>query len=223
MTDDPYAFLSPASARTAGGHTPVLRTPIERAHLVAGAVLAERDGWQVAVYEREGAELWIADLSHLGKLDVRAGADEVDALTGHLPPLQARADDGVWTLRLTGTRAMVICPFARVGELRGRIGAAAIDVTSNWAAVAVGGEQRREVLQRSSGLDVRERRFGPGSCMPGSVMRVSTILLNRGESFLMLVGWEFGEYFWEAIRDAGVNLGIVPVSSAVAEPAGAPA
>lgn len=217
MSEDPYAFLSPAGAAPAGGYTPALRTPMERAHLAAGAVLREQDGWRVAVYDQDEADLWIADLSHLGKLDVRAGSGELDELTGHLQPGRSREDDGVWTMRLTAGRAMVICPFARVSELRRRIGPAAIDVTSNWAAVAVGGERRRDVLARSSGLDVREKRFAAGGCMAGSVMRVSTILLNRGDSFLMLVGWEFGEYFWESIADAGVNLGIVPVSAAVAE------
>ena len=219
MSEDPYAFLSPAGAVPAGGHTPALRTPMERAHLAAGAVLREQDGWRVAVYDRGEADLWIADLSHLGKLDVRTDGAALDELTGHLQPGHARDDDGVWTMRLTATRAMVICPFTRVSELRRRIGPAAIDVTSNWAAVAVGGEERREVFARSSGLDVRAKRFPDGACMAGSVMRVSTILLNRGDSFLMLVGWEFGEYFWESIADAGVNLGIVPVSAVVAEPA----
>jgi len=219
MSDDPYAFLSPAGARPAGGYTPALRTPMERAHLAAGAVLREQDGWRIAVYDQADADLWISDLSHLGKLDVRTGAGELDELTGHLPPGHSREDDGVWTMRLTATRAMVVCPFVRVSQLRQRIGAAAIDVTSNWAAVAVGGDERREVLARSSGLDLREKRFAAGSCLAGSVMRVSTIVLNRGDSFLMLIGWEFGEYFWEAIRDAGVNLGIVPVSAAVAQTA----
>lgn len=213
MTADPYAFLSPAAAAPAGSHSPVMRTPMERAHLAAGAVLVERDGWRLAVYEAEPSDPWLADLSHLGKLDVRAAATEVDELTGRLEPHRAREDGGVWTLRLTATRALVICPFARVSELRERIGPAAIDVTSNWAAVALGGDSRREVMQRSSGLDLREQRFGAGSCLQGSVMRVSTIVLDRGADFVMLIGWEFGEYFWEAILDAGVNLGIAPVTA----------
>ena len=31
-------------------------------------------------------------------------------------------------------------------------------------------------------------------------------MLNEGDRFRMLVGWEFGEYFWEAILDAGAQL-----------------
>ena len=47
-------------------------------------------------------------------------------------------------------------------------------------------------------------------------MRAGTILLNEGDRFRMLVGWEVGEYFWDAILDAGVNFGIAPVSASVA-------
>ena len=51
----------------------------------------------------------------------------------------------------------------------------------------------------------------------GSVMRAGTIVLNMGGNRIALfVGWEFGEYFWEAMLDAGVSFGIAPVSAAVA-------
>ncbi|HKV69201.1 MAG TPA: sarcosine oxidase subunit gamma family protein, partial [Gaiellales bacterium] len=105
-----------------------------------------------------------------------------------------------------------LCPFSRVGALRERIGGPALDVSSAYAAVALGGERRRDVFHRSSGLDVRESRFGAGRCMAGSVMRVPTIVLNRGDDLVMLVAWEYGEYFWEAILDAGETIGIARTS-----------
>src|SRR5690242_6016655 len=123
-----------------------------------------------------------------------------------------RADDGVWTLRLTPTHGYVLCPFSRVGALRERIGDPALDVSSAYAGVALGGVRRRDVFSRSSGLDVRESRFGAGRCMAGSVMRVPTLVLNRGDDLVMLVAWEYGEYFWEAILDAGEMIGIARTS-----------
>ena len=63
-------------------------------------------------------------------------------------------------------------------------------------------------MNRSSGLDVRESRFPANRCMAGSVMRVPTLVLNEGEHISMFVGWEYGEYFWDAILDAGAPLGI---------------
>jgi hypothetical protein len=212
MTDrDPYAFLSPAAA--AAGV--VLRTPMERAHLAAGATLEPHDGWRVAAYGPAEADAWLADVSHLGKLDLRAPAAGLDELTGGLEPGAARSDGGVWTLRLTPTHGYVLCPFARVSELRGRIGEAAIDVTCGMAGVALGGARRLAVFNRSSGLDVRDSRFAPGRCMAGSVMRVPTLVLNRGDDLVMLVAWEQGEYFWDAILDAGETIGIARTGAEV--------
>jgi sarcosine oxidase gamma subunit len=216
MSHDPYAFMSPATA----GNGVVLRTPMDRRHAAAGATFAERDGWRIAEYEGEPADPWLADVSHLGKLDVRGSQAELDELTGGLPTGAARRDGDVWTLRLTPVHGYVLCPYGRVGALRDSIGAPAIDVTSGLAGVALGGSRWRDVMNRSSGLDVRPSRFGPGRCMAGSVMRVPTLIVNEGESIAMFVGWEYGEYFWDAILDAGETLGIgprTPVQAAVSE------
>jgi sarcosine oxidase gamma subunit len=216
MSHDPYAFMSPATA----GNGVVLRTPMDRRHAAAGATFAERDGWRIAEYEGEPADPWLADVSHLGKLDVRGSQAELDELTDGLPTGAARRDGDVWTLRLTPVHGYVLCPYGRVGALRDSIGAPAIDVTSGLAGVALGGSRWREVMNRSSGLDVRPARFGPGRCMAGSVMRVPTLIVNEGESIAMFVGWEYGEYFWDAIIDAGETLGIgprTPVQAAVSE------
>jgi sarcosine oxidase gamma subunit len=216
MSHDPYAFMSPATA----GNGVVLRTPMDRRHAAAGATFAERDGWRIAEYEGEPADPWLADVSHLGKLDVRGSQAELDELTGGLPTGAARRDGDVWTLRLTPVHGYVLCPYGRVGALRDSIGAPAIDVTSGLAGVALGGSRWRDVMNRSSGLDVRPARFGPGRCMAGSVMRVPALIVNEGESIAMFVGWEYGEYFWDAIIDAGETLGIgprTPVQAAVSE------
>jgi hypothetical protein len=55
--------------------------------------------------------------------------------------------------------------------------------------------------------------------MAGSVMRVPALVLNRGEDFLMLVAWEFGEYFFDAVLDAGVTVGIARAGAAEHVPA----
>jgi hypothetical protein len=48
-------------------------------------------------------------------------------------------------------------------------------------------------------------------------MRVPTLVLNRGDDLVMLVAWEYGEYFWEAILDAGETIGIARTSVVAAE------
>jgi glycine cleavage system aminomethyltransferase T len=202
---DPYAFMSP----TAAAPGVALRTPMERRHLDAGAAVEERDSWRIGVYPDDGEhDPWIADVSHLGKLDVRGASPELDELTGGLGTGLARRDGDVWTLRLTPTHGYVLCPFPQLGGLRSAIGPAAVDVTCGLAGVAVGGSRWRHVMNRSSGLDVRESRFPANRCMAGSVMRVPTLVLHDGEGISMFVGWEYGEYFWNAILDAGATLGI---------------
>jgi glycine cleavage system aminomethyltransferase T len=210
---DPYAFMSPSAAAPGVA----LRTPMERRHVAAGATVEERDGWRIGVYpEDEEHDPWIADVSHLGKLDLRGSEAELDELTGGLGTGQARQDGDVWTLRLTPTHGYVLCAFPRLASLRESIGPAAIDVTCGLAGVGVGGSRWRHVMHRSSGLDVRESRFPPNRCMAGSVMRVPTLVLHGGEGISMFVGWEYGEYFWDAVLDAGATLGI-----AARTPAGA--
>jgi heterotetrameric sarcosine oxidase gamma subunit len=217
VSSDPFAFLSPAAAQDAA-----LRTPMERTHRAAGAELEDRDGWRIAAYPPNGsASAWLADLSHVGKIDVRGTGGQIDTLTGGSAIGQASHVDGVWTLRLSPTHAVVICPFRRVAELRERIQSGeraltVVDMTCGWAAMMIGGEHVREVFMRSSSLDVRPHRFPPNACMAGSVMRCASILLNDDGRFWVLCGWEFGEYLWDSLLDAGVTLGITPVSSAVA-------
>jgi heterotetrameric sarcosine oxidase gamma subunit len=215
---DPFAFLSPAAA----SGDAELRTPMERSHLAAGAEIQSHEGWRIAVYPDNGpVAAWAADLSHHGKIDVRGPAAQIDEITGRLDLGRASSVDGVWTLRLSPTHAVVLCPFGRVDELRTRIAGQSealcvVDMTCGWAAVMIGGEKVREVFMRSSSLDVRPHRFPHGACTAGSVMRCGSILLNDEDRLWVLCGWEFGEYMWDSLLDAGVNLGIAPVSAGVA-------
>jgi sarcosine oxidase gamma subunit len=216
-SDHPFAFLSPAAAQDVA-----LRTPMERNHRAAGAEIEQHDGWRIATYPPNGeAPAWLADLSHHGKIDVRGPGQEIDSLTGGSDLGHASHVDGVWTLRLSPTHAIVLCQFGRVAELRDRIASdtpalCVVDMTCGWAAAMIGGEHVREVFMRSSSLDVRPHRFPSGACMAGSVMRCGSIILNDDGRFWVLCGWEFGEYMWESLLDAGQTLGIAPVSAAVA-------
>ncbi len=209
---DPFAFLSPAASSGAA-----LRTPMERNHLAAGATIEERDGWRIAFYEDNGEpDAWVADVSHTGKLDLRGPRDRIDDLTGSLDLGRANRTEGVWTLRLSPTHAIVLCQNGRTVELHDRIGGGVVDMTCGWAAVMLGGARAREVFMRSSALDVREARFPHGACMAGSVMRCPSIVLHDAGRFWVLCGWEFGEYMWDSLLDAGLPIGIGRVSASAA-------
>jgi heterotetrameric sarcosine oxidase gamma subunit len=208
---DPFAFLSPAAASGTA-----LRTPMERNHRAAGATIEERDGWRLAEYAENGElDAWAADVSHVGKLDVRGTQERIDELTAGLQIGHAVHTDDVWTTRISPTHAIVLAPFHRVADLRERIGGGVIDMTCGLAGILLGGPRAREVFMRSSALDVRPEKFPPGACIAGSVMRCPSIVLNDDGRFWVLCGWEFGEYMWESLLDAGEPVGIAPVSANV--------
>ena len=124
---------------------------MERAHLAAGATLAEPSTAGGSRRTRPAdaeAAATATDVSHLGKLDVRGPAAELDALTGGLGPGAARADDDVWTLRLTPTHGYVLCPFGARGRRCASASARPRSTSpARYAAVALGGERRTRRLQ----------------------------------------------------------------------------
>ena len=212
---DPYAFLSPAAASAGVG----LRTPMERSHLAAGATISEHDGWRVAAYEqaerrRVGVRSEPPRQARRARHRRRARRPHGWARAGRGAKRRRGVDDAADP----DARLCAVPVFARGRRCARASARAAIDVTCGLAGVSLGGERRRDVFNRSSGLDVRASRFGPNRCMAGSVMRVPTIVLNRGEDLVMLVAWEVGEYFWEAILDAGETIGIARAGVVVREP-----
>jgi heterotetrameric sarcosine oxidase gamma subunit len=228
-------FLAPGAAVAGERGAPLARTPMERAARAAGAHFETRDGWRVAAgyssleQEREAcrrAAGW-ADVSHLGKLELHAGADDLAAIVAEAAGGAAldlctatRAGDA-WWLPLTSERALVVCEPGATGALRERLeGAAAraartvtiLDVTSKYAALTLVGPLAREIFARFSAIDVRARVLPVGGFRPGSIARSPGLLVREGEErFLLMIGWALGQYLWETVADAGEHLGGAPV------------
>ncbi len=123
-----FEFLAPDQVGpAAGGPPPPQRSPIEWAHLDAGARLGERAGWQVVTdygeAEREQSAcrttVGVADLSCLGKFELQADqatiASIVSALAGGatLELGMAAGHEGVWWCPMTAERVVVITPPER--------------------------------------------------------------------------------------------------------------
>jgi heterotetrameric sarcosine oxidase gamma subunit len=179
-------FLTPAPDVLA-------HSPMERCARAAGARFEARDGWLVAVsYDRPPAETGWADMSHLGKLEVD-GPPEPD-----------------WH-RIGPQRSLVI---GETRELRERLGARAIDVTTAYGALAVVGPAAREVLARQCALDLRPDVTPVGAVRPGSVARTPAIVIREGEErYLVLFGAALGEYMWTVLADAAEHLGGGPIGA----------
>ena len=116
-------FLAPDAAVASDRHTPLARTPMERAARSAGARFEVRDGWNVAVgyaspeREREACREtagW-ADVSHLGKLELHATSPTTSRRSSPRRPTARRSSSpgdaaaDAWWLPLTAGRALVVC------------------------------------------------------------------------------------------------------------------
>ena len=241
-------FLAPDAAVASDRHTPLARTPMERAARSAGARFEVRDGWNVAVgypspeRERQACREtagW-ADVSHLGKLELHATSPD------DLASIVASAADGAalelgtatraadaWWLPLTAGRALVVCEPAALPGLRERLedaasGASAtvsvVDATCKYAAATLVGPLAREVFARFSAIDLRPQVTPVYGWRPGSVARTGgAILCEAPDRYLMLFGAALGQYVWQTVADAAEHLGGGPVGVDALPPLDAPA
>lgn len=189
-------FLSPGRARPLDGFHPVARSPLEQRLLDAGATFEERDGWHVAttVPHEAGhaAACGVADLSHLGKLEIRGAVDQPPGATIWYP--------------ITPDRILCLCPPWTVHPMIDALSEQArlvLDQTGQLGVIALVGPEARTVLRRVSALDEL-----PAS---GLVAHIGAHVIERLGAILVVFGQEYGHYLWEALVDAAEPLGGGPV------------
>ncbi len=180
-------FLSPGLAHDDNGFHPVARSSLERLYRAAGATFEKRDRWLVATAVPGEADrlrhVGIADLSQLGKLDVRPAPPDVDGPT---------------TYRLSRRRALVLFPT----EARARVENGlppAVDVTAAYAVLGVTGPEARALLGRLTHL----HDFPCG----GEVAHVTAHVLPSGDGYRLVVAQELGLYLAEVALDSAEALG----------------
>ena len=224
------AFLSPSTGAPS-------RSPMERQAAAAGASFEERDGWNVAVRfdgldaerARARSTVGFADLSHLGKIELQAPAGALEAIARvDLELGSATAAPRTWWCPYTPTRALALCEPAALPALRDRLQEAAadhegltsvIDLTTAFAAIAIGGPLAREVFARFTAIDLRDQSTPLRGFRPGSVGRTPGAILREGEQrWLMLFGAALGQYMWTVVADAAESLGGGPLALDALEP-----
>jgi heterotetrameric sarcosine oxidase gamma subunit len=216
------AFLS-------AGPGAIAKSPMEPGAAAAGVTFEERDGWKVAV-SFPGEDLSVvgfADVSHLGKIELQAHADDLAAIvagaTGGASLELGRATRaaGAWWCPYSATRAVVLCSPADTAALRDLLTASAadangltsvIDITAAQGAMTVLGPLAREVFARFTAIDLRPQVTPVHGWRPGSVARTGgAILCEAPDRYLMLFGAAFGQYMWTTVADAAEHLGGGPV------------
>ena len=224
-----FEFLAPDSAVAFDGAMPPLRSPIEWVHREGSASYTERAGWRlVADYgdpalEAEACEgsVGLADLSHVGKLEVQGTAGAVarivESIAGaSISPGRATLSGGVWWCPITPERVMALTPPGATAGVRGALeattsGDAFVSVceqTTSLGSNAVVGPLAREAFARSTALDMRPAAFGESAFAPVSVARVPGMVLRVGaDSFLHLFGSGYANYVWSVFVDAAEHLG----------------
>jgi glycine cleavage system aminomethyltransferase T len=226
-----FEFLAPdQTGPAAGGAPPPQRSPIEWAHLDAGATIGERSGWHIVRHYGDPARevgacrtsVGVADLSHLGKIELQGDAAALSAIVAgvaggaELELGRAVSDDGVWWCPITRERVMAVTPPEATRRVREALEAAASDVafasvtelTSALGSNAVMGPLARETFARSTALDLRPDRFGPSAFAPVSVARTpGMVLREEGDRFLHIFGAGYAQYTWTVFVDAAQSLG----------------
>jgi sarcosine oxidase, subunit alpha len=88
------------------------------------------------------------------------------------------------------------------------------NLTDGLAAVNVAGPRARDLLKKLTQIDISNEAFPYMNSAEGLVAGVPSILLRIG--FVGETGWEihfpaeYGEYFWDALMEAGKEFGIRP-------------
>jgi heterotetrameric sarcosine oxidase gamma subunit len=213
--------------------TPVARTPLYDWHAAHGARFEVRKGWEMpTVYsspegeaEEARRDLGLADISAFAKRSFRGkgvpGVVERMPLDGSAatPRGVARLDapEPALVCRLTADHLLLIAlteeglPIIPTAELELPV----TDVTSAYAGFCVAGPRTEELLRRLTALDVRQSAFPANSCAETSLAGVEALLVRAPElsvpAMRLYVAWDFAEYVWERLLEAGRDLGVSPL------------
>lgn len=166
--------------------------------------------------------LMVAEIKHLGKLNIRGGkalAAGIKAHTGcNFPPAansvnSAGARHLVW---LGPDEALLLCEAGKEEELQRLLKAefagthhAVTNVTDGLCALQLDGAAVRQVLAKGCALDLHPSAFVTGQCAQTMVSHAGvTLIAIDADSFLLICRTSFAPYMVDWLQDAALEYGV---------------
>lgn len=191
--------------------SPVARGPLVAWHRRQGATLEVRGGWEIAVrypFQPSSAANRVIDLSHRATREINGQetGDALRRLCGAEVPLRRIHIAAGWeAYRLTPSRAVL---FGQTIP-----NATGLDVTGGWTSLALYGPDRERILNKVTGVDLREVTLPVGSCCQGPIFGVNTLFGRFDNRFELHICSDSAEFFLEVLLDAGREFDLVPAAS----------
>jgi sarcosine oxidase, subunit gamma len=191
-------------------------TPVARSPIAAAAPVEVIAGWEVSV-RRSSAPLRLADCTPMAKVLLRADTDSSTAQLLDAPFGRSRHLDDVLLVGSGPTEWLLLgpvgsTPAANVETSSPDDHVSVIDVTHGRALVRLTGEAAPMVLAKVCAIDLSDDVTPDGSAFRSSVAKVATDVVRddvAGErSYLLHCERSSGQYFFDAILDAGWEFGI---------------
>ena len=166
--------------------------------------------------------LAITELSHLGKINLRGGADMLPVIRTHtgcdaLPENNRLVSVGdrhlVW---LGPDEFLLLCAAGTETHLHSQltldmadIHAAVTNVTDSLCALSLRGPAVREVLARGCALDLHPSKFTAGDCAQSMLAHAAvTLIANDETGFTLICRTSFAPYVADWLMDAGLAFGV---------------
>jgi glycine cleavage system aminomethyltransferase T len=218
---------------------PLFRSPLGDVLHRAGAVMTQRDGWEVAAHFGSPAgelavcaqAVGLADRSFLGKLELRGYPEAVDRVVSYLTDCQLEPNevmriDGVRWCSASPDRVFALCDPSALFALsegmhdavRRTPGVLLTDETEELAALALLGPAAPSVVASLGAWNLETVALPRPSFASVSLEGLPAFLLEESASrALLLVEREFAARLWDVLERVGRRFGLSCVGAEAAE------
>lgn len=166
--------------------------------------------------------LVFAELAHLGKINLRGGADILPALKTHTGCATLPANNSFVTVGdrhlawLGPDEFLLLCEAGSEVHLHSQlmldlqsVHAAVTNVTDGLCALSLRGQAVRQVLAKGCALDLHPALFTPGMCAQTMLSHAAvTLLAVEDNRFTMICRTSFAPYVHDWLLDAGMEYGV---------------